>query len=129
MNDNELRLFLQGLNRRRKELRMSLEVVVKKTHLPRATVCRLLRGDLRAANLSRVAKLAKVLGVVLEFTPVPVPDFVRSQAEQKARELVSMVQGTMALESQGLEKDVLDQMVRDSTERLLSRPRKELWVD
>ena len=52
-----------------------------------------------------------------------------AQAEKKARELVGMVQGTMALEAQGLGNDVLDRLVRESTERLLARPRKELWIE
>lgn len=45
----------------------------------------------------------------------------REQAEKKARYLVGLVQGTMALEAQGLDKDTLEQMVMETIEYLMAK--------
>jgi len=42
-------------------------------------------------------------------------------AEKKARYLVGLVQGTMALESQGLDKGTIEEMVKDTKEKLMDR--------
>ena len=49
------------------------------------------------------------------------------QAEQKAREIAKMVQGTMGLEGQGVSPEELEKLVRRNTIRLLAGSRRKLW--
>ena len=57
-----------------------------------------------------------------------VKSFGEQQATSKARCLVRLVQGTSALEGQGLEKKTLDDMVVKTAKELLQTQRK-LWEE
>jgi transcriptional regulator with XRE-family HTH domain len=121
--------FLRDLERRRKELGMTLDVLAKRSDLSRATVCRLLSGAHVHADFLHIVYLAKALGIDVEFKPTPVDDLVEQQAERQSRRLVGMVQGTMGLESQAVQAEEVARMERDARRRLLAGSRRKLWVE
>jgi hypothetical protein len=53
--------------------------------------------------------------------------FAERQAEAKAKLIVRMVQGTSALESQAVDSDTFQQMVKQTVHELMAGPRRKLW--
>ncbi len=76
--------------------------------------------------------IAKALGVVVRLGDDSIEErqsaeeFRWRHARRKAKKLVGMVQGTMALESQAVGKDHLKHLLRVTTNDLISSNRK-LW--
>jgi hypothetical protein len=54
---------------------------------------------------------------------------MRTKAEAKARLLVSMVQGTSALEAQAVDQETQQEMVEQTVHELLAGSRRALWSD
>jgi hypothetical protein len=46
----------------------------------------------------------------------------REQAREKAKYLIGMVQGTMALEGQGLDAKTIEEMIDAETEKIMNAP-------
>ncbi len=119
--------IFKEFEKRRRELGMSRTVLSKRSRVSLPTVNRILTGQHIAASFSNVMAIAKTLG--MEITTAAKTrsyDFRQQQAMRKARKLVSMVQGTSALEGQGLDDQELEEMVgRTSKELFLSN--RKLW--
>jgi transcriptional regulator with XRE-family HTH domain len=118
--------YLQSLERRRKELKMAQQTLAKRSGLSRATVCRLLSGDHVHADFLHIVALSEALGVKLIFVPTPLDEFVEQRAEQVSNRLVSLVQGTMGLESQAVGPETITRMKQDACRRLLTGSRRKL---
>jgi DNA-binding phage protein len=121
--------LLRELDTRRNDLGMTYAVLAKRTGLGTRTVQRVLTGREGAANFRSVLAIAHSLGARLSLEGEDINTVRLRQAQQKAAKLVSLLQGTSALEAQGLdekEKAVAEQRtVRD----LLASPRSVLWDD
>ena len=61
---------LLDFNARRKALKMPVEVLVKRSGVPRPTVFRILGGNVDSARFGNVQKVAGVLGLSLEGNPI-----------------------------------------------------------
>jgi transcriptional regulator with XRE-family HTH domain len=101
-----------------------------------ATVNRILSGQEKRPTFDSVQAIARVLGVVIHIgttTSMDEPENAfttrEKQAAMKARQLVRMVQGTMALESQAVESGAAEQMVKQTTCELLAGSPLKLWRD
>ena len=53
--------------------------------------------------------------------------FAERQAEAKAKAIVRMVQGTSALESQAVDSDTYEQMVKQTMHELMAGSGRRLW--
>jgi hypothetical protein len=84
-----------------------------------------LSGEADAANLGTVTKIANVLGV--SFTAKFDEEMPQRAALQKAKALATLVQGTSALEGQGVDSRVLRQITDQLKYKLLSGSRAKLW--
>jgi transcriptional regulator with XRE-family HTH domain len=131
MNMVTLKDTVRSLSLRRKRLDMPWEAVAKRSGLSRATAIRILRGDEIEVSFGKVAALAEALGVRIKIQQdeTPVEDFVEQQAARIADRLVKAVQGTMALEAQGIDKAHADELARRTKHELLAGSRKRLWVE
>jgi transcriptional regulator with XRE-family HTH domain len=114
------------LNRRRLDLRMSAEDLSRRSGVSTATVHRILAGE-QAVSLANVNAVAGALGVSIRLEAPPAEQFREQEAERKARRLIGMVQGTMALESQGVGQEVIDREVQRTKFALLSGSPRKLW--
>jgi transcriptional regulator with XRE-family HTH domain len=102
--------------------------LARKSGVSKPTVVRILSGGHAAAALSNVMAIAQALGMSLDLTPrVPAEDLLREQAERKAATLVGMVQGTSGLEGQGVDRETLERMKRQTVHELLAGSRRRLW--
>src|SRR5712692_10055383 len=116
------------LDARRRALRMSLEALARRSGVSKATVRRILLGDHEAASFANVLAVANALGLDLGVRQKSNPDqFMEQQAKQKAQRLVGMVQGTMGLEAQAVDRAVFQRMVNKTTHELLAGPPRKLW--
>ncbi len=113
---------------RKKELGISIENLAILSHSGVRTVNRLLAGE--DVKLSTVEKITNILG--LDFAgneTVALRELEKKRANQKALFMASLVQGTSALEMQGLEKNTLDKMIRRFEKEFLTGSyRDRLWV-
>jgi transcriptional regulator with XRE-family HTH domain len=115
------------LDLRRRQLRMSKTALAKRAGVPPATVHRILSGKEKNAGIGNVAAIAAALGMPLFENPESASDFLHKQAAAKARRLIRMLQGTMALEAQAVDQGALNEMVEQTTRELLVGPGRRLW--
>ena len=113
---------------RKKELGISIENLAILSHSGVRTVNRLFAGE--DVKLSTVEKITNILG--LDFAgneTVALKELEKKRAKQKAIFMASLVQGTSALEMQGLEKSTLDKMIHKFEKEFLTGIyRKQLWI-
>ncbi len=116
-------------NARRKNLGLPVNVLVKRSGVPRPTVFRILRGKAETVRFGNVQKVADVLGMGFGV-PAVEPEVLRErEARRKARLLARLTQGTMALESQAVPGDVLASLEEATIKRLLADKGKKLWSE
>lgn len=111
---------------RRKRLGIRPSALAKRSGVPLGDVFQLMESQQETSNLP--PSIAETLGILPDGTEsVPAEELKRSQAHKKALRIARMVQGTMALEGQGVRsQEEFDELVRRSEEELLSSPIR-LW--
>jgi transcriptional regulator with XRE-family HTH domain len=136
---SDLTVRHRDLELRRRELGMSYRVLAQRSGVSLPVVQRLLSGRIQSPSFRNVMAVAQALG---EGLPRVLPDgsctfdfgvsaqkLREQQAEQKARGLVGMVQGTSALEAQAVNKTVYHTMVERTCHELLAGSNQRLWSD
>ncbi len=131
---DEIRELFRQLDDLRSELGMSCAALAKRAGLGLRTVQRILAGEESDGRVKSIVALARALGARIEIEPSGEirldadPTALRQeQAEAKARRLVSMVQGTSALEAQAVSSEVVVSMNASTTAQLLAGPDRRLW--
>lgn len=119
------------LERRRREVGMSRRVLAKRSGVSLATVNRLLSADgLERTSISTIEAIAHALDLRLRLDVETLSrsmDFRERQAETKAREIASLIQGTSALEAQAVDDETREELVRQTVHELLAGPKDRLW--
>lgn len=122
--------LFEKLEIRRRELGISQSVLAERSGVSLPTIQRILSGHNPAASFENTLAIAQVLGMQLDAVPViPAQEVLEQQARKKAERLVRMVQGTSALEAQGVSSKHLGQMVRKTIQELLAGSRRRLWAE
>ena len=117
------------LNERRRELRMTIPQLARRSGISTATVARVLRGEPTVA-MGHVCAVADALGMEVGVRPrLSAAALVRRAAKAKARRAAALVQATSALEAQGLSKHQFDAMVDRTARELQAAGGKILWAD
>lgn len=119
--------LLPELNLRRKELKMPVDVLVKRSGVPRPTVFRILQGKTDSIRFVSVAKVAGVLGVTFGGPMIEPEELRLREARRKARLLSRLTQGTMALEAQAVSPELLKELEEQTVTRLLAGKGDKLW--
>lgn len=121
--------ILQLLNRRRRQLGMTHAVVAARSGVSTATVQRVLTGSDTDPSISTVMAIAGTLGLGLDFrSEIDVDALREEQARRKAERLVGMVQGSAALEGQGVDAQARERMVQQTVHELLAGSKRKLWA-
>jgi len=122
--------FLRDLDKRRRELGISFELLARRSGVSLPTVQRILSGQYPTASFSNVVAIAESLGLGVCFASKADPRKMRrEQAQRKARKLVSLVQGTSGLEGQAVDRKTVEAMVEQTAHELLAGSRRKLWSD
>jgi len=117
------------LDERRRELRMTIPQLARRSGISTATVARVLRGEPTVA-MGHVCAVADALGMQVWVRPrLSVDSLVRRAAKAKARRAAALVQATSALEAQGLSRHQFDAMVDRTARELQAAGGKTLWAD
>jgi len=123
----ELNMMSQ-LERRRRMLGMTCRTLADRCGVSLCTVQRVLAGDV-PPRLPTLLAIAGALGAEIGITAERIPWQMRMrQARDKARALVSMAQGSAALEAQAVEEDVLDEATDQVAVELLAGSNRRLWA-
>lgn len=118
-----------SLDERRRELRMTIPQLARRSGISTATVTRVLRGEPSVA-MGHVCAVADALGMQVGLRPrVSVDSLLRQAAHRKAQRAAALVQATSALEGQGLSRHQFDAMVDRTTRELQAAGGKTLWAD
>ena len=118
------------LNARREALGLSCAALASRTGLSLRTVQRVMSGEEQDPGFGTVTKLADALGVSLRIDEGDdVEAFRRKQAERKAERMLTLVQGTSALEAQALDKKTLRQLKQRTVHELLAGSPRRLWAE
>jgi len=116
------------MQRKRKSLRMSYQSLAVRSGVSQPTVQRILCSGGEHASYANIQAVATALGMRLELKNVcDEHDFAEQQALDKAKAIVGMVQGTSALESQAMDDDTYQQMIKQTVHELMAGPRRRLW--
>lgn len=117
------------LDDRRRELRMTIPQLARRSKISTATVARVLRGEPTVA-IGHVCAVAAALGMQVGVRPrLAVDALVHEAAKAKARRAAALVQGTSALEAQGLSRHQFESMVKRTARELRATGGKTLWAD
>jgi hypothetical protein len=117
------------LDARRKALKMPVDVLVKRSGVPRPTVFRILRGKMDTVRFGHVQKVASVLGLAFGDSGNDPEELRRQQAKRKAALLRRLTQGTMGLEAQAIPEEVLAELEVKTATKLLAGTGRKLWGD
>ena len=122
--------LLKDLDRRRRALGLSYELLSRRCGVSRPTVQRILSGRHTAASLANIVAIAEALGLALRFDSRIAPQTLRrEQAQRKAKKLVALVQGTSGLEGQAIDPETVAAMVEQTTHELLAGSKRNLWSE
>ncbi len=132
MSDPRLRSLLLGLEERRRALDMPTDALALRSRLSPPVLSRLLAGEAEGVPLAQVRLLAAALAidldeVTLEVVAQPLEEVIERQVEKQTRRVARLVQGTMALEAQGLDAGQFSRFSRSVREIVRSQPRSRLW--
>src|SRR5262245_50214840 len=120
---------LRKLDVRRKRLGMSRAMLARRANVSIPTVHRIMTGKELAPSVATIESIAAALGMELQLVAiVDTEDLREQQAKLRATQLVSMVQGTMGLESQAVDQKAVDNLKRRHTAQFLAGPGRRLWA-
>ena len=107
---------------------MTFEALSARSGVPVSTLKAIFRKGVEQATFSNVAAIAKSLGVELVFSKeLDSYELMYQQAVKKARGLVGLVQGSSALEAQGVEQNQIEKMVQRLVHQLMAGSTRKLW--
>lgn len=120
--------ILDFLRRRRRELGISYPKLAARTGIAETTLKRMFSPRRSNASFESVCAVASAMGIAVRLEPESTAiDFREKVAEKKAREIVSMVQGTSLLEAQGVPSSHVAKMVKETTHELVAGSNLRLW--
>lgn len=124
------------LDERRAKLRLSKAQLARRADISLPTVNRILSGTEQNPRMGTLAALAAAMGLEISLgatirisETLAVEAFREAQARAKARRLVRLLQGSMALEAEALDLESLQRLEDKSTLALLHGPPRRLWSD
>ncbi len=118
-----------ALEHRRRRLGISRSALAKRSGVSMATVNRVLSGGLDRVTVANVRAIAHAMGAALTLEESTTPQALQErEAREKAKRIVSLVQGNMGLESQAVDPECLSEMVNQTVHELMAGPRRRLWA-
>jgi hypothetical protein len=115
------------LDKRRRQLGITIRALSRMSGVPVATVNRIL-ADPSKVRFEHVAAVSRILGVnLLTAKHVPVKRILHDRACAKARYVAKFVQGTQGLEAAAVDPAGYERLVEVTTRALLAGKRRKLW--
>jgi transcriptional regulator with XRE-family HTH domain len=119
---------LRKFDLRRRQLGMSRATLARRAKVSVPTVHRILTGKEPAPSLATVEALADALGMAVQILEtIDAEELRERQAKHRAAQLVGMVQATMGLESQAVDRKTIETLTKRNATRLLAGSSRRLW--
>jgi transcriptional regulator with XRE-family HTH domain len=118
------------LERRRKRLGMSRQILARRSGVSLPTVNRALSNgpESERASYATLRSIAGALGMGFELRSASEEQkFKEQQALVKAKEIARMVQGTSALEAQAVDEETYMQIIDQAVHELMAGSSRRLW--
>jgi transcriptional regulator with XRE-family HTH domain len=115
------------LQNRIKELEISISDLARRSGVSRATVIRILGGKDERYSVANLQAVLSALGMKMDLLAIPAKGFKDSIATQKAKRLIALTQGNVALESQAVSATSAQEHLEATKARIVSSSRK-LWA-
>ena len=115
----------------RRQLRMSQRALAKRAKVPQSTVSKIESGILKP-NVATLQKILNSIDCDLLITAVQRnnPETTRkNQALKKARKKIQYLQGTMSLEKQEPNQELLKELIDEEVKNLLNSTGSKLWEE
>jgi transcriptional regulator with XRE-family HTH domain len=107
---------------------MPYAALARRSGVSVTTVVRALSGENPNVSFETVLAIAAAVGLSVDFkVKTRIDELREQQAEQKARQLIGMLQGTSGLEAQALDEETLQEMTRQTVHELLAGSPRRLW--
>ena len=127
---SEVQDWCKALNKQRRALKMTLRSLAERANVSRATVCRVLKGETAACSFQSVHAIVRALGGDFQLSMKEPEELNEQEVQKRAKKIVEMVQGTMALESQGItDPNHLAHLVEIAAKEIRAKPGKQLWMN
>jgi predicted transcriptional regulator len=120
--------LVKRVKARRETVGVTVENLSKLAKVGYRTVARFFAGE--DVRISTIEKVTEVLGVDLAGNEIiDLKILKEKRAEEKAKNMVSLVQDTSALEMQGLETNALKSLIEETKKQFLTGAYKDkLWA-
>ena len=115
------------IQERKRELDISVSDLARRSGVSRATVIRILGGEDHEFSFANLQAILLALGISLELTEIPAEQFRDQIATAKAKRLIALTQGNVALESQVVSRASAQSHLAEAKARIESSSRK-LWA-
>lgn len=123
-----MRGVIDRLNHKRQQLGISHARLAEMSGVSLLTVQRFFSQENENISFATICKMADVLGVdIVARETMSTQKMLERRAREKARELANVVQGTSALEAQGLNAAALNEIENGIFYTLMNGSRRALW--
>lgn len=115
----------------RRHLKMSQSALAKRAHVPQSSISRIEKGY-KTATLSTLYKIFEALSCDMVIAPrlrAPIETIRQSQAKKIAKKRTRYLQGTMNLEKQEPNQQLLQEITKQTEQDLLQGNGSSLWKD
>lgn len=115
----------------RKQLRMSQQILARRAQVPQPMISRL-EQEQSEPTLSTLSKIFEALFCDLVIAPVfnePIDIILQKQAKKIAEKHVAYLKGTMNLEQQEPDQQLIAELVKRKQEQLIHTANAQLWEE
>ena len=119
--------ILGFLRQRRRELKMPIYALSERANTSVSTIKRVLGGD-ASVSYSTLCRIAQAMGASFEINARSPRNVIKQEANRMARMVAKMVQGTSAMEAQGVDKETLDRIEQTAEAELTTHLGSMLWA-
>ncbi len=128
-------IYWQTLDQRREELGIGYPALSERSGVSMPTLKRIISGKAENPTIQNLQAVCRVLGLQLIIDDTikakskrSVEELRESVAKEKAEQIVRLVQGTSALESQAVGLTAVRDMVSRTVHELLAGSSRKLWA-
>lgn len=119
---------VQQIEAQRRSLGLSVSQLARLAKVSRATVSRMLNGEIENCSIATLLAVCQVLGINIGVVDVAKSrDILLNRAHTKAVSLARVARGNCSLENQNISDDDFNDIVGAVTDDLMAGPRSYVW--
>lgn len=115
----------------RKRLRMSQQVLAKRSKLPQSMISKIESGKVEP-SLTTLKKIFDALYCDVMVVPIPRKDYdevIQEQATRIAKKRIGYLRGTMALEKQEPKSLMIKELIKEEEKQIMNSTSVKIWEE